>query len=78
MRPARGRADRAIEVDCRSPLPLSQCPSGRSGRCHNDKETAMMTIETTNADEIGFESLMPSEMPLTSAKMQTSTSAMQR
>ncbi len=38
----------------------------------------MMTIETTNADEIGFESLMPSEMPLTSAKTHTRNSATTR
>ena len=39
---------------------------------------ARMTIETTNADEIGFESLMPSEMPLTSANTITSPSATTR
>ena len=33
---------------------------------------AMSTIETTKAEEIGFESLMPSEMPLTSANTNTS------
>ena len=39
---------------------------------------ARITIETTKADEIGFESLMPSEMPLTSANTHTRPSATTR
>ena len=35
----------------------------------------MSTTLTTKAEEIGFESLMPTEMPFTSAKTKTSATA---
>jgi hypothetical protein len=58
----------ATLVDTSSTVPPSGRRPGPSGRC-----AAISTTATTKADEIGFESLMPSEMPLTIANTNTSS-----
>ena len=63
---------------CRRPrwwTPAAPCrPSGpRRGRCR--PSAAIRTTVTTKAEEIGLESLMPSEMPLTIANTNTSATA---
>jgi hypothetical protein len=39
---------------------------------------AIRTTVTTNAEEMGFESVMPSDIPLTSANTNTSSTAITR
>jgi hypothetical protein len=63
----------ATLVDTRSTVPAMR-PTVGSFR----PIEAMMTTVTTNAEEIGFWSLMPSEMPLTIANTNTSSTASTR